>query len=332
MAAPMIPHRGPAMQALLARIQPILRDVFQTTHPVHTVTAPATAVMEPRSGISQPRVLAVTGGAFRRPLGRDRACLRPQRHHAACGGIAAHRSTQARRGAAGRAVRPVTVVHSETSTGVLAPLDGICEVTGGILTRSCWSTAVSSMGAVPIATDSCDFVLTASQKCLALPPGLSFFAIAPRALDRARKMADRGVAFDFDSIDHRTRAFEPVFTPAIPILFAADAGLARLAAETVKVRHARHRACAELARPRVRQTLSSARFDERVEDGFESAGASRPVPDAQRDIAQRSVAVRDLESVPRRRKSQNRGARFPRSMSSDRERRRASAGATWNAK
>src|SRR5690606_41789951 len=50
---PMIGHRGPDLQQLMARIQPALQDVFRTRRPVYISASSATGLLEPaiRNGV-----------------------------------------------------------------------------------------------------------------------------------------------------------------------------------------------------------------------------------------------------------------------------------------
>lgn len=85
-------------------------------------------------------------------------------------------------------IKAVAVVHSETSTTVINPIEEIGPVVreqGGLLIVD----AVSSFGGVPLKMDEwcVDVCASASQKCLGSPPGL-----APIALnERAWKSIDR---------------------------------------------------------------------------------------------------------------------------------------------
>jgi len=71
----------------------------------------------------------------------------------------------------------VTIVHNETSTGVENPVKEMCAVVHETSPDTLILVdAVSSLGGVKIEMDAwgIDFLLTSSQKCLALPPGLAF--------------------------------------------------------------------------------------------------------------------------------------------------------------
>jgi aspartate aminotransferase-like enzyme len=107
--------------------------------------------------------------------------------------------------------------------------------------------AVSSLGGVKIETDKwgVDFILTSSQKCLALPPGMSFAAVSDRCLERAEKVENRGWYFDILRLEkHRIKNSTPM-TPSISLIWALDAQLNRMLAEGLQNRYDRHTAMAK---------------------------------------------------------------------------------------
>ncbi len=81
-----------------------------------------------------------------------------------------------------------TIVHCETPTGLLNPIEEICPLLAnrGILSIV---DAVASIGGDPIAADlsQVDVVLGGSQKALSAPPGLSFLSLSPRAWNKIEK-------------------------------------------------------------------------------------------------------------------------------------------------
>ncbi len=81
--------------------------------------------------------------------------------------------------------RALFVVHAETSTGVVQPLDGLadaCRAHDALLLIDC----VTSLGGVPLDLDAAgvDAAFSGTQKCLACPPGLAPFTLNDRAADR----------------------------------------------------------------------------------------------------------------------------------------------------
>jgi aspartate aminotransferase-like enzyme len=94
----------------------------------------------------------------------------------------------------------ITVVHNETSTGLAEPGAGNrgrqCGKPARI--RLICVDAVSSLAGARLEMDAwgLDMVLTSSQKCLALPPGLGLAAVSDRALDTPKGCQTRGWYFD----------------------------------------------------------------------------------------------------------------------------------------
>lgn len=89
--------------------------------------------------------------------------------------------------------RPILgVVHNETSTGMLNPLDGLADVVhgrDGLLLVD----AVSSLGGTPVAMDFHDIDLCASttQKSVGAPPGVGFVALSQRGIEAVESRAAR---------------------------------------------------------------------------------------------------------------------------------------------
>jgi (S)-ureidoglycine---glyoxylate transaminase len=101
--------------------------------------------------------------------------------------------------AAIRRERPavVALVHGETSTGRLQPLDGIgqaCRETDTLLVVD----AVATIGGVPVETDAwlLDAVVGGTQKCLSVPSGMSPVTYNERVEQKVmrRKKTERGIA------------------------------------------------------------------------------------------------------------------------------------------
>ena len=85
-----------------------------------------------------------------------------------------------------------------------------------------------------------DFVLTGSQKALALPPGLAFDAASAEYVERARAMTDRGVYFDVVEFEKFASKHQTPNTPAISLLYALEAQLESIVAEGIERRWVRH--------------------------------------------------------------------------------------------
>ncbi len=82
----------------------------------------------------------------------------------------------------------MTLVHSETSTGVVADVEALAAAAkeaGALVVVD----AISSLGAVPLETDAwgLDVVVTGSQKALMTPPGLALVAVSDAAYAAAAR-------------------------------------------------------------------------------------------------------------------------------------------------
>jgi predicted phosphoserine aminotransferase len=141
----------------------------------------------------------------------------------------------------------VTIVHNETSTGVENPVMEMAAAAREISPDTLILVdAVSSLGGTKIEMDAwgLDFLLTSSQKCLALPPGLSFAGASDRAMKKAETVKNRGWYFDLVLMEkHRLKDSTPM-TPAMSLIFALDVQLDRILAEGLENRYARHAAMA----------------------------------------------------------------------------------------
>jgi aspartate aminotransferase-like enzyme len=141
----------------------------------------------------------------------------------------------------------VTVVHSETSTGVLNPIRELADVTQRAGDVVLLVDSVSGIGGAELKTDEwgLDLVLTGSQKALALPPGLAFCVAQRHILDRAQSKSDRGVYFDLLEFERNILKNQTPNTPAVSLLYALAAQMEAIAKEGLQSRFDRHRAMAQ---------------------------------------------------------------------------------------
>ena len=141
------------------------------------------------------------------------------------------------------------VVHSETSTGALNPIEEMSDIVRAAHPGATIIVdAMSSFGGVPIATDkACDVLVSSSNKCIQGVPGFSI------ALARKAQLAEwRGrsrsytldLAMQFDSLEKNGQF---AFTPPTHVLVAFRQALAELEAEGgVAARHKRYSRNADL--------------------------------------------------------------------------------------
>ena len=246
MTRPMIAHRGKAFEQLFARLQAGLKRAFLTERPVLVSSSSATGLMEASVRCApEGAILALVNGAFSERYAQiARACGRDTDVYDVPLGATFDLDEVARRLAAKR-YAAVTVVHSETSTGVLTD---VREVTA--LARRhgalCLVDSVTGLAGTEMRFDAwdMDFVLTGSQKALALPPGLAFGVASAAYMAQAPKAPARGLYFDLVEFEQFAVKNQTPNTPALPLLYALDAQLEALAAEGIERRWARHSAMA----------------------------------------------------------------------------------------
>jgi len=147
--------------------------------------------------------------------------------------------------------KAVAIVHGETSTGVLQPLEEISRIVheyGALLVVD----AVTSLSGCELRVDEwgIDVCFSGTQKCLSAPPGMSPVTFSPQAMEvvAARREPVRSFYLDV-SLLHRywgggeARVYH--HTPPMTMLYALREALRIALEEGLEARIARHRRHAE---------------------------------------------------------------------------------------
>ncbi len=243
MLRPIVAHRSAEFRVVWDAISRALPPLFRTARPCLLATGSSTLIMESALvSFVERDVLHLVNGAFSerwlaigRSLGRQcdeisvpwgeavtpdlvRAALRRKRYEA------------------------VTVVHNETSTGVLTPLVELARAVREESDALLLVDTVSSLGGAPVETDlwGLDLVVAGVQKGIAAPPGLTAFTFSERAERRAESIRPRGYYTDLLRYRDKQREGGPITTPAVSDCFALAKQLARIEAEGIEARWARH--------------------------------------------------------------------------------------------
>ena len=116
----------------------------------------------------------------------------------------------------------LTLIHNETSTGVMSPLAEIAALKKKYPDVMFIVDAVSSLSATKIEFDALgiDVLLAGTQKAFAMPPGLAVFACSPAALAKAATVKDRGYYFDFVEFQKNAEGSMTPSTPSIGHVYA----------------------------------------------------------------------------------------------------------------
>ena len=245
----MLPHRSAEFEEIFHRAEGKARKLFLTENRVFITASSGTGLQEAAvRNFAQKRVLNCINGAFGSRWhdvavsnGKQADKLEtPWDQPITADLVAAALENQH--------YEILTVVHNETSTGLENPVAEIAEAVRQVSpdTLVCVD-AVSSLSGAKIETDAwgLDFVLTSSQKALAIPPGLGLAATSDRALEKAETVENRGWYFDLVRMEkHRTKNSTPA-TPATSLINALDFQLDRILAEGVEARFDRHAAMAQ---------------------------------------------------------------------------------------
>jgi alanine-glyoxylate transaminase/serine-glyoxylate transaminase/serine-pyruvate transaminase len=254
MAHPLVGHLDPKFIELMKEVQELLRYAFQTKNQITLpISGTGSAGMESTvANLLEPgdTILIAVNGYF-----GERLCDMASRYSAVVNRLdkpwgevfspeeidAALRKQPA---------KVVAIIHAETSTGALTPLEGMAEVVhkhGALLLVDC----VTSLGGIPLKIDDwdIDIAYSGTQKCLSCPPGLSPITVGPRAREalHQRKTKVANWYLDLTMIEHYwgdDRTYH--HTAPISMNFAIREALRLLQEEGLEARYQRHRTNSQL--------------------------------------------------------------------------------------
>lgn len=252
---PMIGHRGEDFKNLYRDIHPRLQTLFGTKQPIFLSSSSAWGVMEGaiRNVVSRGVLCCMCGAFSDKWLEVARRCGKTAEPLQAEWGKHIDQAAIDRALQSGK-FDAITLIHNETSTGVMNPLPEICCTLAKYPDVVLILDTVSSFSATQIEMDmlGIDVMLTGSQKALALPPGFSLFSISEKALARAEKQNDRGYYFDFVEFHKQQAEWMTPTTPSIGHIFALQSKLDDSFSEGLTNRYARHEKTNELVHEWVR--------------------------------------------------------------------------------
>ena len=273
--SPLVYHRGPGFGRLMTDVTDRLRSLYRTGSAeillltssgtgglesvVQNLFSPGDEVLVPLAGFFSQRwqrlatAYGLTVHTTDDPWGTR---LNPDDLAAA---LAAHPDTKA-----------VLLTHSETSTGVIQPIEALASVArdaGALVVVD----VVSSLGAVPFAFDEwgIDVAVGGAQKALSASPGIAFLAIS----ERARAAAEDATLpkFYFDWREYRVFAALPYpenpWTPAISVMQGLHAALELYFQDGVEAALARHRRLSRAVKDGVR-AIGLDLFGDGLEDNW----------------------------------------------------------------
>jgi alanine-glyoxylate transaminase / serine-glyoxylate transaminase / serine-pyruvate transaminase len=247
MAAPVISHLDPKMMAILDDIRARLAGVFKAADGSLSlaISGTGTSGMEAAVGtLTRPgtRAIAVVTGYF-----GDRLAQMLQRYGATVTRVDVEwgRACDPARLEAALAAGAdlVTMVHAETSTGVLNPVGEMCALASarGAMTIV---DAVTSLGAHPVDAGGwgADAVYSCTQKGLGAPSGLAPVVFSARARAfRLKAEGQRSFYFDLQLLEDYWVNRKYHHTISAPLVYALREALVAVQEEGLEARWERHR-------------------------------------------------------------------------------------------
>jgi alanine-glyoxylate transaminase/serine-glyoxylate transaminase/serine-pyruvate transaminase len=244
LSAPMLSHLDPQFVEIMDDVRARLTRVFQAPDGsfAFAVSGTGTSAMETAvANLVAPgsRVLSVVTGYF-----GDRLAQMCARYGGEVARVEAEWGRaidpeQVRRALKANAAEVVTIVHAETSTGVLNPVQAVAAIArehGALVIVD----AVTSLGGMPldVAGWGLDAVYSCSQKCLGAPSGMSPIVFSPRALEK--KVTCRSFYFDVALLEDYWVRRKYHHTMSASLVYALREALAGVEEEGLQARWARH--------------------------------------------------------------------------------------------
>lgn len=221
---PVFNHRNKQFKELLVKVTEISKKMLKTENEVFFLTASGTGAMEcaiVNSFSKGDKILALINGSF----GQRFADIAKQYEldviecHDEWGKGFNLLKIKEKIDEIGEELKGITVIHCETSTGVLNDIESISKLRTSDKTLLLVD-GISSIGATSVETDKwgIDVILTGSQKVLALPPGLAIISFSEKAIRNGENSNIPKYYWDIKMYQKfYNNKQETPYTPAIPL-------------------------------------------------------------------------------------------------------------------
>ncbi|MEN3035339.1 MAG: alanine--glyoxylate aminotransferase family protein [Candidatus Methanosuratincola sp.] len=232
MCRPMINHRGAEFHQLHSRILENAKKVFQTENDLFVLTSSGTGGVECAASnflLPGEKIVVPVGGTFGERLADAFRTYGANVVPIEVKMGSAPTADQVREALSReRDAKAVAVVYNETSTGTtvreLQKIGEVAKSSGALFIVD----AISVLGGddLPVDKWGIDVCITASQKCLATPPGLALISVSKEAWRLAERAKPRSEYFSLIKCrKFRDEKMETPFTPAVSLFFALDEAL-----------------------------------------------------------------------------------------------------------
>ncbi|MEM1573984.1 MAG: alanine--glyoxylate aminotransferase family protein [Candidatus Methanomethylicaceae archaeon] len=229
MCKPMINHRSKEFRELYMRILENIKKIFQTENDIFILTSSGTGGVECAvSNLFLPsdKVIMPIAGTFGERFSETLSVYKINTIRINIEPGKAPRLEQIEEVIRKNPdAKGIVIVYNETSTGTtVRDLPKICKIAKdfGLITVV---DAISILGGddLPVDEWEIDFCITASQKCLATPPGLAIVSVSKDAWKMIEREKPRSDYFDLIKYKkYRDEQKETPFTPAINLFYALD--------------------------------------------------------------------------------------------------------------
>jgi aspartate aminotransferase-like enzyme len=271
LARPTLAHRGKEYSQLHGETVDMLKKILFTNQNVFLSTSSASGIWEAAIrncvGLDE-TVLCTCCGAFSEKWADvARSCGRNVEELKVEWGQATTAEMIDKKLASGK-YAAITLVYSETSTGLMNPVYQISEMMKqkypDVLVLV---DAVSAMVGLPLHFDDLgwDVVLASVQKAFAIPPGFAVAAVSKRALEKSKSVPGRGYYFDFQAFAKSAEKNQTPTTPSIPHVMALHYQCKKLLKEGMENVWQRHKEMGDYVR-----VWAKAHFDIFCEERYAS--------------------------------------------------------------
>lgn len=245
MAKPILHHRTPAFEKVIAEVREGLKWIFQTKEEVLIFASSGTGAMEGaivNTFAKGDRALVVDGGKFGerwwkicKAYGLEYDVIKVEWGNAV-------NPTEIEKKLSEKEYRAVFIQASETSTGVVHPIKAVASIVKKHGDTLLIVDGITAVGVFPLPMDEwgIDILVSGSQKAFQLPPGLAFAAVSQKAWGLIEKSDLPKFYFNFKTEKKNLEQNTTAWTPAVSLVMGLRVVLQNMKAEGLENIYRRH--------------------------------------------------------------------------------------------
>ncbi len=253
MAKPILHHRTPAFEKVIAEVREGLKWIFQTKQEVLIFASSGTGAMEGsivNTFSKGDRALVVDGGKFGerwwkicKAYGLEYDVIKVEWGNAV-------NPAEIEKKLSEKEYRAVFTQASETSTGVANPIREIAAIVKKHANTLLIVDGITAVGVFPLPMDEwgIDILVSGSQKAFQLPPGLAFAAVSQKAWGLIEKSDLPKFYFNFKTEKKNLEQNTTAWTPAVSLIMGLRVVLQNMKEEGLENIFKRHEKMASAIR------------------------------------------------------------------------------------